>query len=693
MDGGFASGPEHLGERRTRQRLAAILDAAAARLASRALILARGQTPPDLAQVADEAGQALVKGLFRSLPCALRADRPLDAACLTECGAQESWPGHARRLKLFLGLLGCCRTACLEELRQTAPDEETELRRLTDILFSRLTGLPPHNWPKRSPGHAGDAACGPLLDEAQYRPIFEKITTPVMVFDNTLTLLDCNLSASALLRAPAVSTPGTLPRPERGETGSPWRGRTAAQVVPWLAEDIEEFLHGDTDQRRIETAASLEGVLRTYQITFSRLLHAARTTPCVVAEISDISSLRHQEKEAREGRTLLRRILDGVEAAILVVDPGDLSILYCNDKASEITGRSRIELLGGNFADIEFLGLRNEPLQHQALLSSDETHREMRLLKPDASIVPVIQTVVTAAMQGELKVVSVLFDISRQKEMERQLMQSQKLESIGQLAAGIAHEINTPIQYVGGNVEFLETAFAAYEEVVTRLCEALDAGLDAAGTADVRERVQERLAMFRTEVPQAVAQTKEGVERVSTIVQGIRRFSHPGGESRRPTDLNKALTATLEVARNEWKHIAEAVFDLDPDLPLVWCSPGEINQVFLNIVVNAAHAIADKIGASGGKGRITVATRRDGDGVAVLIGDTGTGIKPEHRNRIFDPFFTTKIPGRGTGQGLAIAHSIIDQHGGDIGFESTPGLGTEFCIRLPLGAPGGQEAP
>ena len=192
------------------------------------------------------------------------------------------------------------------------------------------------------------------------------------------------------------------------------------------------------------------------------------------------------------------------------------------------------------------------------------------------------------------------------------------------------------------------------------------------------------------EIPKAIAQSLEGVGRVANIVRSMKEFSHPGTDEMQPVDLNKALECTLTVCRNEWKYVADVVTDLDPHLPPVHCMPGACNQVFLNLIINAAHAIADKQGNdSTKKGTITVSTRTDGDWVEVRVADTGTGIAEEHRTKVFDPFFTTKKVGRGTGQGLAIAHSVlVDKHGGTLSFDTEVGRGTTFIVRLPQRAGG-----
>jgi signal transduction histidine kinase len=190
------------------------------------------------------------------------------------------------------------------------------------------------------------------------------------------------------------------------------------------------------------------------------------------------------------------------------------------------------------------------------------------------------------------------------------------------------------------------------------------------------------------EIPHAIDQSLEGLERVAKIVRAMKEFSHPGSEEKRAVDINKAIETTVTVARNEWKYVADVVTQLDSCLPLVPCLGGEFNQVILNLIINAAHAIAGVVGdGSKGKGKITISTRRDGPWVQIAIQDTGTGIPPEIQSRIFEPFFTTKPVGKGTGQGLALAHSaIVNRHQGRIWFESEPGQGTTFFIKLPVEA-------
>jgi signal transduction histidine kinase len=275
--------------------------------------------------------------------------------------------------------------------------------------------------------------------------------------------------------------------------------------------------------------------------------------------------------------------------------------------------------------------------------------------------------------------------------MEDQLRQSQKLESIGQLAAGIAHEINTPMQYIGDNTRFVKESFEAISKVLQGQTELLAAVRANAVTPELLASSEKAVAendlnFLCAEIPSALAQSLEGVECVSKIVRAMKEFSHPGGKEKKPSDLNRAIESTITVAHNEWKYVAELNLELEPNLPLVPCYVSEFNQCILNLVVNAAHAIGDVVMQQPGtKGLITVITKSDGDHVEVRVTDTGTGIPEAARSKIFDPFFTTKEVGKGTGQGLSIVYTnIVKKHGGTVTFETAMGRGTSFILRLPI---------
>jgi PAS domain S-box-containing protein len=274
-----------------------------------------------------------------------------------------------------------------------------------------------------------------------------------------------------------------------------------------------------------------------------------------------------------------------------------------------------------------------------------------------------------------------LRDVTERRRLEAELRHAQKLESVGQLASGIAHEINTPIQFIDSNVRFLTDAFADLAGLLRATPDTAPSAASASSAASAASVVD--IDDLLEEIPLALRDTLEGAIRVASIVRAMKAFGHPGGDSKSYADLNEAVRNTLVVAGGEIRPVADVVADLD-DVPPVWCNLGDINQVLLNLVVNAAHAMAAQQATGGGRGTLTVRTRQDGDDILLEVSDTGTGIPPEIADRVFDQFFTTKEVGKGTGQGLALAHALIhERHAGSITFEPAPGTGTTFRVRLP----------
>jgi two-component system, NtrC family, sensor kinase len=299
-----------------------------------------------------------------------------------------------------------------------------------------------------------------------------------------------------------------------------------------------------------------------------------------------------------------------------------------------------------------------------------------------------------------------VFDVTARKQaelerqtMELQLRQAQKLEAVGQLAAGIAHEINTPTQYIGDNTHFLQDSFQAIKKAVVGCQELLATARDGQANPALLVRLKETLAAgdleyLLAQIPPAISETLEGIDRVAKIVRAMKEFSHPGGKEMALADLNHAIETTVTVARNEWKYVADVTLDLDPVLPPVPCFIGEFNQAILNLVVNAAHAIGDALRQrASAKGAITIRTRHIDGHVEVRVTDTGTGIPEAARPHIFEPFFTTKPVGKGTGQGLSLVYAcVVKRHGGAVAFESEVGKGTTFILHLPL-ASGSPDKP
>ncbi|MBN2375938.1 MAG: response regulator [Sedimentisphaerales bacterium] len=276
-------------------------------------------------------------------------------------------------------------------------------------------------------------------------------------------------------------------------------------------------------------------------------------------------------------------------------------------------------------------------------------------------------------------------------KLQQQLTQLQKLESIGQLASGIAHEINTPIQYIGDNINFLQESFqdiyrllGAYEQVREQ---AEKGTVGAELLSKIQDTMKEvDIEYLSEEVPRALKDSLKGVNVVARIVQAMKEFAHHGKQEKTAADINQTIESTITVTRGRWKYVAEMETDFDPELPLVICRIDEFNQVIPNLIVNAIDAIKEKNGeVPEVKGTITISTRRDGDWVEIRVADTGSGIPEKIHARILDPFFTTKEVGKGSGQGLAISYAVVvDKHGGTLTFETEVGKGTTFIVRLPI---------
>ena len=378
---------------------------------------------------------------------------------------------------------------------------------------------------------------------------------------------------------------------------------------------------------------------------------------------------------------------DGLETIrhLLRADP-DLQVVICTafsdrswrEIAAAAPSRDQLLVLKKPFDSVEIVQIAHAVTKKWQLARA----HEQQLEQLEAAVAD--RTELLRRTNGEL-----LQEMQRREQMEAELRVSQKLEAIGQLAAGIAHEINTPIQYVGDSVDFLRDSFTDLSDLLAaarRLVDALEAqGLATPEVAAFRAAEEKHDAGFiLEEAPPALDRARDGIERVAKIVCAMKDFSHPGQTEMSYADLGRAIEATMTVARNEYKYVADVVLEIG-ESPQVRCLIGELTQVFLNLVVNAAHAIAEKVGDSGERGTITVSTRVDGDEICVTVRDTGTGIPESHRSRIFDPFFTTKEVGKGTGQGLALAHNtVVVRHRGRITLDSVMGEGSAFHVWLPV---------
>ena len=417
--------------------------------------------------------------------------------------------------------------------------------------------------------------------------------------------------------------------------------------------------------------------------------------PATLIVMRDITAHSQAEEALQEAHQRTEQVLAAIPSILIGIDMAT-KITWWNTTAEQTFGLAPSQVVGRALQECDI------PWDAQTILKALATCRTTRerVCVDDVRFHPpgrkegflgISLTLMQSASGEDVGVLLLGANITERKLMQSQLAHAQKLESIGLLAAGIAHEINTPIQYVGDNMLFLQESFHDLSTLLEHYAALYQMCTEGTPTASVLHQIKTTaatidVAYLTEEIPTAIQQSLEGVERVATIVRAMKEFSHPGTKEKVSVDLNKAIESTITVARNEWKYVAQMVTDLAPDLPLVPCAPGELNQVILNILVNAAHALGDVVGdGAPERGTITVSTRQVGDGVEIRIADTGPGIPTAIRDKIFDPFFTTKEVGKGTGQGLAIAHTVVvEQHSGQLTFETAEGQGTTFIIRLPL---------
>jgi len=393
-----------------------------------------------------------------------------------------------------------------------------------------------------------------------------------------------------------------------------------------------------------------------------------------------------------------RSVADQCSAGIMI--QRDEKLVYANRSALDCLGLDSIaqvpdKALAHLFDTQSYETLR--PSLHKVVPDDDQMFMgDLKLRRRDGELVEAeVYHVGLAAGSSGASLIN-FRDVTMLRKMEVDLRQAQKLESVGRLAAGVAHEINTPIQFVSDSVHFIRDAatdltglIVKYQAVLRAVVAGGPCEQEAAEATDHESAIE--VGYLLENLPPALDRALEGLSRVATIVRSLKEFAHPDQKEMAAIDLNQAITSTLTIARNEYKYLANVETELG-DVPPVKCHGGDVNQVILNLVVNAAHAIGDVVQGTETLGRIRVRSWHERDSAFISISDTGGGIPAEIRNRVYDPFFTTKPVGKGTGQGLAIARSVIEKHGGDLTFETEMGVGTTFLIRLPLdGGPRGRS--
>jgi two-component system, NtrC family, sensor kinase len=406
----------------------------------------------------------------------------------------------------------------------------------------------------------------------------------------------------------------------------------------------------------------------------------------------DITTYARLEQEKRQAQEKFHQILDAIADLIFVKGPE--SRLEWGNRAFRDAYGMTVEQIRGlidapfNKPDYTLAYVRDD----QKVWNSGQTLDipEEPVTRHDGKVMlcHTVKSPIFDAGGQVINIVGVCRDITEKKRMELELRQAQKLESVGRLASGIAHEINTPIQFVGDHNRFtaeavgdLMTLVSAYRRFAAQVAQSGAYGPELAALQVAEEEAD--LAYLEDALPRAFAAINEGTSRVAKLVAAMKEFGHPDRGMASSADINRALATTITIAGSQLKHVARVHTAFAADLPHVRCVISDLNQVFLNLLVNAAHAIADA--GRAGHGGIRVSTCREGESVVVSIADDGTGIPPAVQARMYEPFFTTKEVGRGTGQGLAIARMlVVEKHGGRLTFETEEGRGTTFHVAIPI---------
>ena len=413
-------------------------------------------------------------------------------------------------------------------------------------------------------------------------------------------------------------------------------------------------------------------------------------------------NFKNQQKKMAEEFFLekeeLKLILSSIVDCVITLNKGG-KILYANNSACNLFSLSQEEMIGSLVFDLFKVLDQNDnlvlfnPVDYIQSVKTEDLHHELAIATKqgnkiiiNASFSEIINT------QGNFQgIVFVFNDISEKRIIESQMKLSQNMESLGQLAAGIAHEINTPMQFIGDNYYFIKDGFDSFLEYLKFIDSELMKDIDDQSIINLRTIIHDKyenleIEYLYDEIPKAIVSTQNGVERVRKIVLAMKNFAHPSGKIKSLNNINNGINDTVIISKNEWKYIADLELKLEPNLHLINCCLDEINQVVLNLLINAAQAIGEVVkNHDQKKGKITIETKNAGNFIEIIISDTGCGIPKDKLSRIYDPFFTTKTVGKGTGQGLAITHNIIvNNHKGKIFVESNVGAGTTFKLSLPV---------
>lgn len=537
-------------------------------------------------------------------------------------------------------------------------------------------------------------------EKNKYLTLFESFWSPIVLLGSDDELDNINMAGIQLLEHSGST--GFLYYndefslkllDEKSKNILHYKNRPILEIFPWLESSLSAFSRYNANYNQFVTNIfnASTGRDEDYCVTMFSMRDLSKRNPGKIIFFENVTEKIHVDKKLRESEEKYRTLVETMNEGILVLNE-DHVVTYINEKLCALLGLPKEEILGHSFE--EFLLSESKPdfMKQQSLRKEGcSDSYEFGLVNKDGEKVFVLSspTPITGPDLSYRGSYEVLTNISNIKLIEMQLIHSQKMETIGIMAAGLAHEINTPLQYVIGNSSFIK-------ETIDKIVDMLRAIRETLKNASPAKSSDEALAIgqiidnfdmdFVTqEIPPAINACLEGLSRISSIVSSVKKFAHPDSGKYTAIDVNEEIGNAIRISRNEWKHVAELSSRFDETLPQLLCVASDFNQVVLNLIINAAHAIHEKYTRTSQKGLIHVTTSSERHSVLISISDTGSGIPDALRDKIFNPFFTTKEVGKGTGMGLAIVLKIIEKHKGKIWFESKEGEGTTFYVQFPLG--------
>jgi|GEM_PF-874260 len=535
-------------------------------------------------------------------------------------------------------------------------------------------------------------------EKNKYLTLFESFLSPLILLKNN-HIENMNMAGIQLLE-PHEGTgffyynvnDGNQPDDTKSSNIIKYKDRDILEIFPWMASSLAVFdkYNATYNQFTTQVFNASSRAHEDYCVTIFPMRDYSQNFPGKIILFENISEKKLADIQLHESEDKYRTLVETMNEGILVLNK-NLIVTYINEKVSALLGYPKNEIIGQDFVKFLHAESKHDFIEQQKLRSEgvSDSH-EFVVVNKNGEKVFILSspTPITDNSQNYSGSYEVLTNISNIKLIEMQLIHSQKMETIGVMASGIAHEINTPLQYVMGNTNFVKENL---DQLITVMID-MRKKMETITCANIKETLHSidktvndlDIDFITEEIPLAINGCMEGLDRISTIVTSVKRFSHPDSDSFKAINVNKEIANTITISKNEWKSIALLTSEFGENIPSLHCIPSDFNQVMLNLIINASHAIEERYGSLNCNGLIHIKTLYENHNIVVSVTDNGSGIKGSIQKKIFNPFFTTKDVGKGTGMGLSIVLKIIEKHKAKIWFETKEGEGTTFFVEFPL---------